>query len=84
MAAKENKPEAKKSENKGGKKRFNIIRYFKEMIGEVKKLTWLTKSELVSHTVVVFVFVIVMAIIIYVLDFLFGTGIGALESIKIG
>lgn len=83
MAAKDNKPEAKKNDSKAGKK-FNLFRYFKEMIGEVKKLTWLTKSELLSHTVVVFVFVIVMALIIYALDFLFGTGVGALESIKIG
>lgn len=75
-----------KSKDKGkkGASRFRLVRYFQEMIGEVKKLTWLTKKELVSHTVAVFVFVIVMALIIYALDFIFSTGIGALESINIG
>ncbi|MBQ6426192.1 MAG: preprotein translocase subunit SecE [Clostridia bacterium] len=75
-----------KNQDKGqkGLSRFRIVRYLQEMIGEVKKLTWLTKKELVSHTIAVFVFVIAMALIIYVLDFIFSTGIGALESIHIG
>ena len=83
MAKTDNKPSTKEKPKKG-LSRFRIVRYFQEMIGEVKKLTWLTKKELVSHTVAVFVFVIVMALIIYVLDFAFSTSIGALESIKIG
>ena len=75
-----------KNQDKGqkGLSRFRIVRYLQEMIGEVKKLTWLTKKELVSHTIAVFVFVIAMALIIYALDFVFSTGIGALESINIG
>ena len=75
-----------KNTDKGqkGLSRFRVVRYLQEMIGEVKKLTWLTKKELVSHTVAVFVFVIAMALIIYALDFVFSTGIGALESINIG
>ena len=83
--AKDIKAEAKKTDIKKstGKKKFNLIQYFKEMIGEVKKLTWLSKKELLSHTIAVFVFVIAMALIIYGLDFIFSTGIGALESIKI-
>lgn len=80
------KPSKSKNQDKGqkGLSRFRIVRYLQEMVGEVKKLTWLTKKELVSHTVAVFVFVIAMALIIYVLDFIFSTGIGALESINIG
>jgi len=73
------KPVEKKKPKK--ERRFHPIRYFREMFGEVKKLTWLTKKELVSHTVAVFVFVIVMAIIIGVLDLAFGAGMGALSSI---
>lgn len=86
MAGKDTKAvAAKKTDKKPEKKsRFNLIRYFKEMFGEVKKLTWLTKKELLTHTVAVFVFVIVMAIFIYALDFVFSTGVGALEGIKIG
>ena len=80
------KPSKSKNQDKGqkGLSRFRVVRYLQEMVGEVKKLTWLTKKELVSHTIAVFVFVIAMALIIYVLDFIFSTGIGALESINIG
>ncbi len=76
----------KANEKKKPKKerRFHPIRYFREMFGEIKKLTWLTGKELVSHTVAVFAFVLAMALIIYVLDLGFSSGMGALESINIG
>lgn len=61
-----------------------LIRFFREMIGEVKKLTWLSGKELFSHTLAVVVFVLGMALIIYVLDLVFSSGIGALSKIKIG
>ena len=86
MKAADKKAVDKKTADKKAKKenRFSLIRYFREMFGEVKQLTWLTGKELLSHTVAVFVFVIVMAVVIYVLDLAFGSGMGALESIKIG
>ena len=65
-------------------RRFHPIRYFREMFGELKKLTWLTGKDLLSHTIAVFVFVIAMALIIYVLDLGFSSGMGALESINLG
>ncbi len=61
-----------------------LIRFFREMIGEVKKLTWLSRKELFSHTLAVLVFVLGMAAIIYVLDLAFSTGFGALSNINIG
>ncbi len=61
-----------------------LIRFFREMIGEVKKLTWLSGKELFSHTLAVIVFVLAMALIIYVLDLIFSSGFGALSNIKIG
>ena len=64
--------------------KFHPIRYIKEMWGEVKKLTWLSGKELLNHTLVVFAFVIAMALIIYVLDIAFSTGMNALSGIKIG
>ena len=59
-------------------RRFHPIRYIREMIGEVKKLTWLTRKELLTHTVAVFVFVIAMALLIYLLDLLFSAGMSLL------
>ena len=73
--ANEKKAVAKKPKKEG---RFHPIRYFREVVGEVKKLTWLTRKELLTHTVAVFVFVIAMALIIYLLDLVFSAGMGLL------
>ena len=64
-----NKPAKKKKERK-----FHPVRYFKEMVGELKKLTWLSGKDLVSHTLAVLAFVIGMALIIYILDTIFAAG----------
>lgn len=80
MEKKDNKAVSKpKKESK-----FHPFKYLREMWGEVKKLTWLTRKELLNHTAVVFAFVILMAIVIYVLDLVFSSGMNLLTSIKIG
>ncbi|NLI53188.1 MAG: preprotein translocase subunit SecE [Clostridiales bacterium] len=61
-----------------------LVRFLREMFGEVKKLTWLSGKELFSHTLAVLVFVLGMALIIYVLDLVFSSGFGALSNINIG
>ena len=61
-----------------------LIRFFREMTGEVKKLTWLSGKELFSHTLAVIVFVLAMAALIYLLDLTFSSGFGALSNINIG
>lgn len=58
------------------------IRYIKETMGELKKVSWPTGKELVSHTGAVFAFLILMVAIIFVLDLLFGGAVDLL--IKIG
>ena len=67
-----------------GKHDVGISRFLREMIGEVKKLTWLSGKELFSHTLAVVVFVVAMALLIGLLDLAFSSGFGALSSIKIG
>lgn len=67
-----------------GKHDVGLFRFLREMIGEVKKLTWLSGKELFSHTLAVVVFVLAMALLIGVLDFSFSGGFGALSKIKIG
>ena len=61
-----------------------LARYLREMIGELKKLTWLSGRDLVSHTVAVLVFVLIMAAMIWLLDLAFSSGFGELAKIKIG
>ena len=67
-----------------GKHEVGLFRFLREMLGEVKKLTWLSGKELFSHTLAVVVFVLAMALLIGLLDLAFSSGFGALSSIKIG
>lgn len=67
-----------------GKYEVGLIRFFREMTGEVKKLTWLSRKELVSYTLAVIAFVLAMAALIYLLDLAFSSGFGALSNINIG
>jgi preprotein translocase subunit SecE len=45
--------------------------YFKEMKTELKKVVWPTPKELVNNTVAVIVFVVIIAAIVFILDFCF-------------
>ena len=45
--------------------------YFKEMKAELKKVVWPTPKELVNNTIAVIAFVLIIAIIVFVLDFCF-------------
>ncbi len=63
---------------------MGLTRFFREMNGEVKKLTWLSGKELFSHTLAVVTFVLAMAAIIYLLDLAFSSGFGAISNINIG
>ena len=61
--------------------RVNLGQFFKEVSGEVKKLAWPTKKELVSYVLTVLGFIILMAVIIYALDLVFGEGLGLLARL---
>ncbi|MEG1548225.1 MAG: preprotein translocase subunit SecE [Clostridia bacterium] len=74
----------KKTEKKKEKKAKRTIgQFFKEVFGEVKKLSWPTKKELVTYTLTVLGFIVLMAIIIYALDLAFGQGLGLLSKINL-
>ena len=45
--------------------------YFKAMRAELKKVTWPTPKELFNNTVAVIVFVVIIALIVFILDFCF-------------
>lgn len=48
-----------------------ISRSFKDMKGELKKVVWPTKKQIINNTVVVLVFVAVCSVFIGALDFVF-------------
>ncbi len=63
------------------RRRPHPIRFIKEIIGELKKLTWPTRKELISYTLAVIAFVAFMAVVIGVLDLLFSQGLSLLSKI---
>ena len=67
---------------KPAKKRLlNIKQYLKEMMGEVRKLTWLSVGDLVKHTAMVFVVVLAMSAVIWLLDLGFSAGVKGLATL---
>ena len=82
--AKTNETAAKKKDNffvKIGKFFKNlglkIVRSFKDMYAELKKVTWPQRSELINYSLVVLGFIVVMGVIIFVID----AGAGALVKL---
>ncbi len=45
--------------------------FLRQVIAELKKVVWPTKSQLFNYTVVVLVFVVIVALIIAAYDFIF-------------
>ena len=46
-----------------------ISQYFNGVQNEVKKVTWLSKQEMISSTIIVGVFSVLVAIFLFVVDF---------------
>lgn len=67
---KDKKLKAKEKEQKQLKKRNakSPARFFKEIYSELKKVTWPTRKDLVSYTLAVIVFILIMAAITYGID----------------
>jgi len=53
-----------------------IALFIRQVFGELRKVVTPTRKELFSYTGVVLVFVVVMMILVSVLDFVFGLGVG--------
>ena len=50
----------------------NAFQFFKDAYYELTKVTWLGKKEAAGTTVVVVIFVIIMSIYVYIVDFILG------------
>ena len=79
--AKEMEKKAAPAAKPAKKSKLNIRQYLKEMLGEVKKLTWLSVGDLVKHTAMVFVVVLVMSAVIWLLDLGFSAGVKGLAAL---
>ena len=57
------------AEKKGPFARFAL--FLRQVVAELRKVIWPTRSELVNYTIVVLVFVVIMAAILALYDFVF-------------
>ncbi len=79
---KEKKEKAQKKAAKAKKKqgKRGLIRFFKDIWSELKKVTWPTRKELLNYTLAVIVVVLGAAVVIGLIDF----GLGRLFSLVVG
>ena len=56
------------AKKKNKKQRRSLIRFFRDVIGEVKKVTWPTRKELFKTTLAVIVFIVIFAIVVGFMD----------------
>ena len=61
-----------------------IINYFKSISVELRKVSWLTKEQLINSTVIVGVFSILVAVFLFILDFGLTRFVKILFDIEIG
>lgn len=59
----------------------SIGRFFRDAWGEMKKVVWPTRKTVLNNFLVVVVFVVICAVVIFLLDLLFGWGLGLLVNI---
>ena len=62
----EQQKKAAKKANK--KKRKSPVRYFRDIISELKKVTWPTAKDLMKYTGAVIAFILIMAVIVGLMD----------------
>lgn len=48
-----------------------VQRYFRETIGELRKVSWPTRTEAINLTRIVVIVIVVLGIVLGVLDFIF-------------
>ena len=61
-----------------------IKKFLKEVVAELRKVTWPTKDELIGSTIVVIVVSLVIAIFIGIVDRILGYGVQALFGSGLG
>ena len=61
-----------------------MINYFKSINIEMKKVSWLTKKQLLNSTVIVLIFALIISIFLFILDFGLTRFVKILFDIEIG
>ena len=59
-----------------------LLGYMRESFGELKKVSWPSKDEIVTSTVIILVFVVIMAMFLGFVDIFAGLGIKEALTLK--
>ena len=62
------------------KKANSVVKFFRDLKGEFKKIVWPSKKQIINNTIIVIVAVIVIGLCIWAIDF----GLGALVKLFLG
>lgn len=52
-----------------------VIRFLREVVAELRKVIWPTRSQLIRYTIVVLIFVSIMVAFVALLDLVFAQGV---------
>lgn len=55
-----------------------VVRFFKEVKSEMKKVVWPSKKQVIKNTLIVIAAVVLIGVVIWALDMLFSFGLGFL------
>lgn len=73
-AEEKNLSQAKKPEKKKKGSMERMSKYFREVKSEIKKIVWPDKKQVANNTGVVLVTILLVGVVIWTLDIIFGTG----------
>ena len=67
------KDQKKLAQQKNKVKRRSLVRFFKDVIGELRKVTWATGPELMKTSLAVIIFIGIFAAVVGLMDWGLGT-----------
>ena len=67
------KDQKKLAQQKNKVKRRSMVRFFKDVIGELRKVTWATGPELMKTSLAVIIFIGIFAAVVGLMDWGLGT-----------
>lgn len=78
--AQDEAPESKKKGRKGGKRGKKgpfgrLALFYRQIVAELRKVVWPTRSQLTTYTTVVIVFVVIMIGLVTVIDYGFNQAV---------
>jgi preprotein translocase subunit SecE len=76
------RPQVKPTPAPTRRERTRPRQFLKEVVAELKKVAWPTRQEVVAYTIVVLISTIVIATLIFGMDFVFAKAILALFGVE--